>query len=236
MSKPKRAKTKIDEILGLVHGPCINPKTRELWVHGMVSPDIAAEEIDTGIELCVATRVIKNIGVLQQDNPRLPIIVHLHSCGGLFDDGMAIYDALKALSCPVVMINWAGACSMASIIFQAATTRLMMPHSYLMFHSGQTWVSGTPKQAKYTLAFQNRSEQIMLDIYTERLANGEKFRGQSPEQIRKTLVQEMDKKEDVYLTAEEAVQWGFADDILKGQLTVNINSGGRRRKSGKHNK
>ena len=56
----------------------------------------------------------------------------------------------------------------------------------------------------------------MLNIYTERLKEGRKFRRWSLKRIEDMLKEKMDEKVDVFLTAKETVRWGFGDKVFDG--------------------
>jgi ATP-dependent protease ClpP protease subunit len=106
---------------------------------------------------------------------------------------------------------------MTSIIFQAADKRIMMPHSYFLYHGGTETHSGTLKQVDSSIMQAKKDREAMLDIYVDTLKNrGQKYARWRPENIRKMLQEQMDKHEDVYLTAEQAVAAGFADGIFGG--------------------
>ena len=65
-----------------------------------------------------------------------PLLVHLKTCGGMWDQGMAIHNALTLYSGPVTILNYAEARSMSSIIYCAGDRRVMMPDGKFMFHTG----------------------------------------------------------------------------------------------------
>jgi ATP-dependent protease ClpP protease subunit len=128
---------------------------------------------------------------------------------------MAIYDTIRLMPYHVKIINYTHARSMSSLIFLAGDEKLMMPHSYFMFHMG-TWGSeGTVKQVKSQWEFDKRTDEQMLDIYVEALKAKGKFKKKSITSIRNMLKEMMDETEEVYLTAQEAVEWGFADGIVE---------------------
>ena len=58
--------------------------------------------IEPGVEFTMANRFIKNINLCMRVNPNKPIIIHLKTCGGLWEEGMAIYDAIKSCPSPVM--------------------------------------------------------------------------------------------------------------------------------------
>ena len=155
-------------------------------------------------------------------NPDKPILIHMKTCGGDWDEGMAIYDSIKACPIPVTILSYTHARSMSSLIFLAANKRVMMPNSTFMFHDGSEGISGTVKQVKSYVKFGDYTSKIMLDIYVEALKEQGKFKNWSRKRIREMLRHEMDEKEDVYLLSKEALEWGLQMKYLGKGLTVII--------------
>ena len=93
-----------------------------------------------------------------------------------------------------------------------------MPNSYFMFHEGTTGYSGTRKQVHSGVEWEKKTDlKHMLDIYVRALKKrGRKFSRQSPQTIRDMLQERMNQTEEVYLTAAETIEWGFADEIFDG--------------------
>lgn len=173
---------------------------------------------EPGIDYMTASRFIINITMLSDIDCERPILIHMKTCGGIWEEGMAIYDAITMCPNPVTILAYAHARSMSSIILQAADRRVLMPNCYIMFHMGSLAIDGTHKQTVNTVKWTDEvTTKIMLDIYVERLAEGRKFKKKKNKaQIRKELKDTMDKKEDVYLTPRQAVNWGFADTVFNG--------------------
>lgn len=176
--------------------------------------------IEPGVEFRLANRFIKGLDVLQGEDPNRPITICMKTCGGVWEEGMAIYDAIWAVPNPVTVVSYTHARSMSSIILQAANKRVLMPHSTFMFHMGTLSTSGTYKQVMSDISFTKHSEDQMYEIYIDAMKRHGKFSKWGRERIRNMLELEMNKKEDVYLTAEQAVQWGFADEVFTGWGTV----------------
>jgi ATP-dependent protease ClpP protease subunit len=147
-------------------------------------------------------------------NPEKPIVIHMKTCGGLWEEGMAIYDAIKACPSKVTILNYTHARSMSSIIFQAADKRVMMPHSHFMFHDGTYGIEGTVKQVRSAIEFDKHNERVMLDIYADKMNEKGEMAGKGITKIKKWLREQMDKKEDVFLQAEKTVEFGLADEIF----------------------
>lgn len=210
-------KTKISEALELanaVHHNWINPLSREIWIHGVdVNPNQDYDGEEPGIEYMMATKVIKNLHLLRHMSDD-PVTVHLHTCGGVVEEGFAIYDTVRSMPYHVTMISYTHARSASSIVLQAADHRILLPSSYFMFHYGTLYMDGDAKSVYSTLEFSRKQDDRMLDIYVASLKESQMFVGVPEADIRKHIIAQMDKKNDVYLTAEEAVRWGFADEVL----------------------
>lgn len=179
--------------------------------------DLEAKMDEPGVDFIMAAQFTKNLNLCSSRNPGKPILIHMSTCGGEFVFGMQIYDAIKACESPVTIVNYTHARSMSSIILQAADWRVMMPHSHFMFHNGEYGNYGTLKQVTSDLEFYNREgTRTMLDIYTGSMQKKGEMMGKSREEIEQWLNAQMDKKEDVFLTAKEAIGYGFADEIFQG--------------------
>ncbi|MCH7604948.1 ATP-dependent Clp protease proteolytic subunit [Patescibacteria group bacterium] len=175
---------------------------------------------ETGVEYVMANRFIRNMQVLMHNGrdgrKYKPITVHMKTNGGDWSEGMAIYDTIRTCPNPITILNYTHARSMSGIILQAADRRFMMPHSYFMFHEGEQQVQGTEKQVRSYMKFSRKDNDVMLSIYADRMREKGKYNRWSKTKIKDLLQGFMDKKEDVYLTAREAVSWGLADEIFEG--------------------
>ena len=138
------------------------------------------------------------------------------SCGGNWEYSLAIYDVIKASSSLIYIIAYAHARSMSSIILQSADIRILTPHTYVMLHEGTDGYEGT-NQGLITHAQQaQKSTEQMLNIYVEKCKNGLYFKKQkmSDLRIRNFIKKQMEKKQEWYLTGQEAIDYGLADYIL----------------------
>ena len=158
-----------------VHDYWVNRKTREIWIHGVETRDVSGEE--PGVEYMMATRVIKNLHLLKDMDRDKEVVVHLHTCGGVWEEGMAIYDTIKSMPYHVTIISYTHARSMSSIILQAADERVLMPSSYFMFHYGSLEVGGHPLQVQSEVDFSRLCDDKMIQIYVDAIikSGSEKF-------------------------------------------------------------
>jgi len=221
--KPNIVNPNIEDVyyyLCCLHELGTNPFARELYLVG--EPDVEKDyPIDEpGVEYVMASRFIKNLRQMELESSD-PILIHMKTCGGSWMEGMAIYDVLKVCPCRVTILNYTHARSMSSLILQAADDRVMMPHSEFMFHHGEYADSGELKTVISGLDWYRRSIDIMCNIYIDAMKTtpGSKWVKKTRKSIRQWLDQQMDRKNDVFLSAVEAVENGFADRVFNGDWT-----------------
>jgi len=199
-----------------IHEYNIDIKTHELYLFGEeiymtgTGDEVAAEQ---GVEYTMANKFIRNLNILSRKSTG-NILIHMKTCGGDWHEGMAIYDAIKACPNFVTIINYTHARSMSSLIFLAADFRVMMPHSTYMYHEGTFGTSGTTKQARTELTELQKSNDQMIEIYVDHLKTKGNKKSWSKKRIRKWLVDQMNQYEEVYLSAEDAVKHGFANEVF----------------------
>lgn len=219
--RPKITNTDIESkyfYLRCMHDLGIDPIAREIYLAGEPEADAETSVMgEPGVEFIMASRFIKNLRSLELDSND-PILIHMKTCGGSWMEGMAIYDTIKACPCVVTILNYTHARSMSSLILQAADSRVMMPNSEFMFHHGEYGDSGELMTVISNLEFYKRSIDIMCNIYVDVMKNtrGSKWTGTSRQQVRQWLDKQMDQKNDVFMSAEEAVKNGFADCVFDG--------------------
>lgn len=221
-----------DDPIYTVHEYDIDPDGLNVFLVGEPGYNVGvpAEEggaNEPGVEYQMSTKFIKNLHIAMRNGVRTankkkgerkyqPIVIHMKTCGGDWQEGMAIYDTIRTCPNPTTILCYTHARSMSSIILQAANKRIMMPHSYFMFHQGDAVVGGTIKQVQSLVEFSRRDDEIMLNIYADQMKRNGRFKNSSRKTIKEWLVRQMNRKEDVYLTAKEAVDYGLADEIFDG--------------------
>lgn len=195
-----------------VHDSDIDPEKNEIYLFGREGT-YNDSDAEPGVDYRMANRFIKNIRLLQSMNNE-PILIHMKTNGGFWEEGMAIYQAIKACPNYVSILNYTWARSMSSIILQAADYRVMMPYSVFMYHDGTVDMGGTVKQFWTEAAQLKASTELMMDIYLDQAEDAPAWGGRSRSAIKKMMRSRMDRKEEVYLTAEETVAHGFADYVF----------------------
>ena len=206
-----------DSLLWNIHEYQADIPHRELWLVGendARDEDECLEE--PGVEFAMASRISKNLRILAHISDE-PVLIHMKTRGGDVAEGFAIYDAIRFSPLKVTILSYTHARSMSSIILQAADKRVLMPHSYFMFHRGDSLYSGESRAVESSVEFAKRWDDAMLDIYVGRMREKGNFSsGYSEQAIRLMLEDQIGKKVDVFLTARRTVDWGLADEIFDG--------------------
>lgn len=210
------------ELVGDIQSYGIDYKNRELYLHSY----IANSDEDPGVDYRMSTTFYKNIRMLDTMSNE-PIIVHMHSIGGNWNDGMAIYDSISLCKSYVTIVVYGQAESMSSIILQAADNRVMMPNSYFMCHFGSSGYSGNYLDVQKGAAFEKKMTDAMLNIYTEQCMRGKYFKEHynEPEfeKVKNYLKRKL-KDGDWFMEANEAVYYGLADCVLDTRKCKDIDN------------
>jgi ATP-dependent Clp protease protease subunit len=154
-----------------------------------------------------ARLVIERLRELANDS-RKPITLYINTAGGNVTDGLAIHDAIRYLvvqGVEVTVVVQGMAYSMGSVVLQASSPgrRVAFPHSWIMIHEPAKWAGwqSTTAAAQHL----DRLKQMQSQIYrilSER--SGKPLR----QIIRDT------KRNDLYLDAAKAREYGLVDEIL----------------------
>lgn len=160
--------------------------------------------IGTDIHDQMANVVIAQMLFLKMEDPKKDISLYINSPGGQITAGLAIYDTMQYLGCPINTYCIGLAASMAAILLAAGTKgkRYSLPNSRIMLHQPYGGVGGTSEdialQAKEILTLKKITSSIMSELT-----------GQTVEKILE------DSDRDFYLSAEEAIKYGIVDNIAK---------------------
>jgi len=198
-----------------IHSYDISLATRELYLI-----DHFDHNEEPGIDFKMAAVFIKNFRYLESKGSD-PIFIHMHNCGGEVMDGMAIYDTINNSKCYVSILAYKHACSMASVIFQAADNRVLMPSAGLMLHYGQADNSGNYLEARSNQIEHDKFIKFMVDLYASKIsANKDWSHKRSVNFVKKNL----NNKSDWWIDSAEAIELNFADGIFGTKGFDNIQS------------
>lgn len=207
MTKTQHQQDSISDILALG----IDVENRVIYIEER--EDSASDP--SGVDFRVVQSFIKNINILENQSLE-PITIYLQTGGGCWFSGMGVYDAIKLSKCEVTVIGYSQIQSMGTIIMQAADKRVLMPSCTFMCHYGSSNNSGDFLSSQNFAQLDKNICQTMVDIYAEKCyETGYYFeeRGYNLSKV-KTYIKRKMKDGDWYMTAQEAVNFGFVDCVL----------------------
>ena len=159
--------------------------------------------LNTPINDRVANTIIAQLLFLEREDPDRDINLYITSPGGVIRSGFAIYDTMKLISPDVSTICLGMAASMASFLLAGGTKgkRYALPNSTIHTHQAMGGAQGQASDIEIAAREILRLERQLNTILAENT-------GQPYEKVAQ------DSNRDFYLTAEEALEYGWIDEIL----------------------
>jgi ATP-dependent protease ClpP protease subunit len=230
MSGQRRTISQRSELTYDIHEFGINIDSREIFLHGYV--DSMTEDGDEpGVDYRMASYFIKNLSLLRSEvtcgaKKDDPILIHMLTCGGDWNFGMSIFDAIHACPCHITLLAYSHSRSMSSIIPQAADHRVIMPHCDFLIHWGEWGVYGNYTSVNAEMKWGEVLTEEMLNVYVESCREGDFWKRhnlKTDKEIREYLRREITMRQEYYMTAREAVDMGFYDAVFgdEGHETIN---------------
>jgi len=200
------------ELIHDIHNFGINVSSREIFLNS----HIADCEEESGVDWRMATKFNKNIRLLTSGSKaEIPILIHMHTVGGNWEDGLAIYDIIKSCTnTHITILAYAHARSMSSIIFQAADTRIFMPNSIWLMHMGETSFDGQSQSFEAEAEWAKKDHDRMLDIYVESAYGSNAYRGKSRKQVKNFIDRGLRLKQEWYMSPRDAIEHGYGDAVF----------------------
>ncbi|KPJ73667.1 hypothetical protein AMJ48_00460 [Parcubacteria bacterium DG_74_1] len=151
-----------------------------------------------------ANSIIAQLLFLASREPEKDIQFYINSPGGVVTAGLAIYDTMQYIKCPVSTVCVGLAGSMAATLLASGTKgkRFALPNAEVLLHQVMGGITGEAVEVEIT------AKQIVKikDKLNKILA---KHTGQPLERIEK------DTDRDFYLSATEAKEYGIIDEVIK---------------------
>ncbi len=151
----------------------------------------------------ISNLIVAQLLYLAREDPTKPIRLYINSPGGQVYSGMAIYDTMQQIECPVSTVALGFTASFGTVLLTAGTKgmRYALPNATIHMHQplggAQGQASDIAIQANEILRLRKSLNEI-ISLHT----------GQSVEKI------EGDTDRDIFLTAEEAKEYGLVDEVL----------------------
>ncbi len=159
----------------------------------------------------MASIVVAQLLLLESENPKKEISMYINSPGGLVTAGMAIYDTMQFVRCPIVTLCVGQAASMGSLLLCAGAKglRYALPNARVMVHQPSGGFSGQASDIQRHAEDIVKMKRRLNEIYV-------KHTGQPYEKIDKTL------DRDHFMTAEEAKAFGIIDHVREKREDIEI--------------
>ncbi len=152
----------------------------------------------------LADKVVAQLLILEQTDPKAEIKILINSPGGEIYSGLAIFDMAKFISCPITTIVMGLAASMGSVLSLVGDDgrRFALPNSRILIH--QPLLMGA-EGAATDLEIQSKqiikTRKLLAVMYAEKT-------GKTVAHILK----DMDR--DYWMTADEALKYGLIDKVI----------------------
>jgi ATP-dependent Clp protease, protease subunit len=155
--------------------------------------------IDSGL----ANVVVAQLLFLESEDPDKDVMMYINSPGGEVSAGLAIYDTMQALRCPVATFCLGQAASMASLLLAAGTKgkRSTLPHARVMIHQPLAGMQGQATDIEIHAREILKGRDTINALYAHHT-------GQPVERIKQ------DTERDNFMSADEAKAYGLVDQVL----------------------
>jgi len=156
--------------------------------------------IDDNVSALVCAQLLS----LESDNPKKEISLYINSPGGVVSSGLAIYDTMQYVTCPVSTVCMGTAGSMGSFLLMAGTAgrRIALPNASIVLHQPSGGYQGQASDIQRHAEDIVRLKKRLNALYARHC-------GRTLEEVERTL------DRDYFMTAEEALDWGIVDHIYE---------------------
>ena len=153
--------------------------------------------------------IIGQILHLESADSEKDIHIYVNSPGGEVTAGMAIYDVMQFVKPDICTYVIGQACSMGSLLAQAGAPgkRFVLPRSRTMIHQPSGGAGGQATDMEIQVKEILKTKKTLTEIYVEHNSKGKTY---------KELQRDMER--DYFLSAEEAVEYGLADQIVAKRM------------------
>jgi ATP-dependent Clp protease, protease subunit len=140
------------------------------------------------------------------------VTLNIASEGGSYFEGLTMASMISTYKGKTTAKGIGIVASAATVVFLAADEKILTKNSFFMIHSAWAGAEGNAKEISKTVELLSKVDEQMVNIYTAQMESKGKLINNSIEDT-KAYVKEMMQAE-TWLSAEEAVDYGFADYIM----------------------
>jgi ATP-dependent Clp protease protease subunit len=161
--------------------------------------------LDTDVNEHSASLVVAQLLFLESEDATKDILFYINSPGGVVTAGMAIYDTMQFIKPDVSTIVMGQACSMGSLLATAGAKgkRMILPNARHMIHQPSGGAGGQATDMEIQVNEILKMKRTLTQIYVDHNSQGKTFDELSN-----------DMERDNFMSAQEAVNYGLADEII----------------------
>lgn len=160
--------------------------------------------LGTEVNDVVANLITAQLLFLESEDAEKEIFLYINSPGGSVTAGMAIYDTMQYIRCPVSTVCVGQAASMGAVLLAggAKGKRFALPHSRIMIHQPLGGFQGQASDVEIHAREMQRVKKELNQILA-------RHTGKNPDQVGK------DGDRDFFMTAVEAKEYGLIDEVYE---------------------
>lgn len=154
-----------------------------------------------------ANLIIAQLLYLEAEDPDKDINLYINSPGGMVTAGLAVYDTMQYIRCPITTICMGMAMSFGALLLAAGSKgrRYALPHSRVMIHQPLIYGGGISG----TVSDIDIETRELVDTKTKLIDILAKHSGQTSDRVRQ------DTERNFYMSAEEAKKYGIIDEVIQ---------------------
>ena len=198
--------------LETLQSPAMTSATAGLNLSDSVYERLLRERIiflGTQVDDDIANKLCAQILLLSAEDPTRDISLYINSPGGSVTAGMAIFDTMQFAECDIATFGMGLAASMGQFLLSAGTKgkRYALPHARIMMHQPSAGIGGSASDIAIMAEQFKHTKREMAELIAQHT-------GQTVEQIT------ADSDRDRWVTAKEALEYGFVDHIRESAIDV----------------
>ena len=160
--------------------------------------------LGTAVDDQVANIIIAQFLFLESEDPDKDIQLYINSPGGVVSAGLAMYDTMQYVRCPVSTICIGQAASMGAVLLGAGQKgrRFALPHSRIMIHQPLGGARGQATDVEIQAREVRNAKDVIIKILVDSTGKG-----------RTEIEKDIDR--DFYMGPGQAKEYGLIDEIFE---------------------
>lgn len=165
-------------------------KTRQIILSGEINKDLA-------------DKIVRQLLVLEADDAKKTIYMYIDSPGGDVDAGFAIFDMIRFIKCPVVLVGMGLIASAATLVLLAVPKekRVGLPNSRYLIHQPMSGMKGVATDIEIHAKEMEKTKALLNKLIADET-------GTPLDQVTQ------DTNRDYWLDSEESVKYGLISKIV----------------------